>query len=435
MKILFLTSVCPFDEITGPGAGGAERAIKVIAEDMARLGNEVHFLSINQVRAPEKPINGVRLHLVPAIETRGARFPMNLLISTLVLINKFFIAIDRHVLSWTPESFVLPPITSVKRLISRLNYRFWNFQLIIQKICRDHDIEHIHCYTSLPDSLATAIAAQKLNISFSMRMGGRFWFTKLEKIVNDIARLRYFKELKFIFNRVAGITYNSKFIFQDSQLKYQQLKMAPKGIAQILDIGLKLQTPVPLPKTLWTNKPESILKLACVGTFKNGSKRQDLVLKALATMKGSSFHVYFAGGGPLLKEAQELASNLEILDHVTFLGTIPQSQVVDLLNHCSAFILPTEFEGASKALAEAMMLGKFVIASNIPANSEYVKHLTTGYLVENSVEDFAQAFQWLIRSPEKVPTISEQAQRFAHNHFDPDINAQKYFQFFESLKH
>ena len=65
MKILFITSISPFDSLTGPFTGGAERAMRCIAEELTRRGHTVHFLT--EADGPQRTVevNGMSVHLVP----------------------------------------------------------------------------------------------------------------------------------------------------------------------------------------------------------------------------------------------------------------------------------------------------------------------------------------------------------------------------------
>lgn len=429
MKILFLTSVSPFDEVTGPGAGGAERAMRVIAEDMAKLGHDVHFLSLSDIRSPKHPVQKILLHLVPKKKALGSSFPGNLIVSSLLLTYRIFFA-------WGPDkyfSFITLPMRSIRE---RARRKWWNFNQIVEKICLEHQIEHIHCYSSLPDSLAVAIASQKTGVSFSIRMGGRFWFSKVQTFSNNFRRSSYIRDLRLIFHSVHGLTYNSKFIFEESYRSFKSLNITPTAKEEILDIGLDLSLPPQADfNSALSHLPDLKHKrvLICVGTFKGGSKRQDLILKALSQLHHLPLHIVFVGGGPLLQEHIALAKSLNTENTCTFLGAVSRDLVFDLLRNSHGFLLPTEFEGASKALAEAMVLGKFIIASNIPANAEYIQDQKNGLLVTNSVEAFKSALEWFIENPEKCRLLGLEAQKTAQAIFSPEKNAKRYETFFKTL--
>lgn len=67
------------------------------------------------------------------------------------------------------------------------------------------------------------------------------------------------------------------------------------------------------------------------------------------------------------KELQDLAGGDE---NILFLGHVTGRPLRELLSHCGLFVLPSEVEGMSLALQEAMSYGRACLASDIPANRE-----------------------------------------------------------------
>ncbi|MCP4745138.1 MAG: glycosyltransferase [Desulfobacteraceae bacterium] len=108
-----------------------------------------------------------------------------------------------------------------------------------------------------------------------------------------------------------------------------------------------------------------------VGGFRGNSicgaqKGHDVLLKALPGIlkKRQKVCVLFAGDGPLLSEAKQLASQLAVRHAVRFLGNVPDPW--QLLRAADVFCMPSRHEGLSIALLEAGSIGIPVVASKIP---------------------------------------------------------------------
>ena len=129
-------------------------------------------------------------------------------------------------------------------------------------------------------------------------------------------------------------------------------------------------------------------------------KGQRWLLEALALLihKGQDLHAVLVGEGRSLRDLQNQAQHLGIADRVHFPGT--QREVQDWLAHFDLFVLPSEWEGVSLALLEAMACGLPVIASNTGGTPEIVQDGETGLLVPpRDPKSLAGAMQRLLGDP------------------------------------
>jgi glycosyltransferase involved in cell wall biosynthesis len=110
-------------------------------------------------------------------------------------------------------------------------------------------------------------------------------------------------------------------------------------------------------------------------------------------------HLLLIGDGPQRDDLMLYAQDVEVRDHVHFLGHRPDA--ASLLHLIDVFWLGSEFEGMSNSLMEAMACGRPVIVSDIPPNRELVRHGTEGWLVSpHDSMGFAQFTQKLLQEPE-----------------------------------
>jgi glycosyltransferase involved in cell wall biosynthesis len=136
--------------------------------------------------------------------------------------------------------------------------------------------------------------------------------------------------------------------------------------------------------------PESFIVLMLANLAPH--KGQATAIRALRTLReqGVRAECWIVGedrssGGNYLRSLRTLAAELEVTDHIRFLGF--RHDAGDLLRAADAFVLPSTHEGLPFSVLEAQAAGVPVIASNIPGVLEVVEDGTTGFVVPP--DDFA----------------------------------------------
>jgi glycosyltransferase involved in cell wall biosynthesis len=121
-------------------------------------------------------------------------------------------------------------------------------------------------------------------------------------------------------------------------------------------------------------------------------------------------------------------------NHVILLGR--RTDVPALLHQYDCFVFPSHSEGFSGALAEAMMSGLPVLASDIPANKEMIMHRQTGYLFEaGSVEGITNAMLWYSNNKSMASEMARHAHDHAVQYFELGIVAGKLEDYLHRLIH
>lgn len=101
-------------------------------------------------------------------------------------------------------------------------------------------------------------------------------------------------------------------------------------------------------------------------------KNYPLLLRAATAIR--DVDMVFVGDGPLRPELQKQAG-----DRVSFLGQ--RADVAELLAGFDVFVLPSNTEGMSIALLEAMAAGCPIVVTAVGGNVELIKHMQTGLVV------------------------------------------------------
>ncbi len=135
-------------------------------------------------------------------------------------------------------------------------------------------------------------------------------------------------------------------------------------------------------------------------------------------------------------ETEEYVDYLKLLARddrdILFLGERFGRELQELFSHAAVFVQPSEDEGLSHALLEALSYGLPLIASDIPANIEGMGD--AGISFENkSVVDLKRKLSSLVNQPEEMARLSLLAKKRAMRHFDWKAIAKEVEALYDSL--
>lgn len=120
-----------------------------------------------------------------------------------------------------------------------------------------------------------------------------------------------------------------------------------------------------------------------------------------------NLHLNLIGTGSLKNEIESLVKELKLESVVTFFGRIPQPDISKILNKSHVFVSVSLSDGNNISLNEAMACDTFCIATDIPANRQWIKHGENGFLIEiNDVESLAE---YIITSYENYDELQEKS--------------------------
>jgi glycosyltransferase involved in cell wall biosynthesis len=139
--------------------------------------------------------------------------------------------------------------------------------------------------------------------------------------------------------------------------------------------------PDPLPSTIPFD-PRSP-SVAMIGRLSE-EKGFDDGLRALARVRASipNLTIRLAGNGPELDSLHRLAGELGLLESIEFFGELPHDRALRVVAGCDITLVPSKgIEGFSLIAAEAALLERPVIATNVGGLAETVLDGVTGVLV------------------------------------------------------
>lgn len=95
-------------------------------------------------------------------------------------------------------------------------------------------------------------------------------------------------------------------------------------------------------------------------------------------------------------------------EDIIFVGWVKDQLKEELFSNAYLFVQPSELEGMSSVLLEAMSYGRCIVASNIPQNAEVLRGV--GYLFENkNVDSLKEAIKLLLHDDRGVVRMGELA--------------------------
>src|SRR5262249_43414760 len=122
-------------------------------------------------------------------------------------------------------------------------------------------------------------------------------------------------------------------------------------------------------------EPRKTVKyLLCVARL-SSEKGHGFLIHALKLLrdKGYDLELRLAGSGQKKDALKRLVDELELGDHVQFLGYLNEDKIIGALQSSDLFVLPSFIEGLPVSAMEAMAVGLPVIATNIAGTSELVE--------------------------------------------------------------
>lgn len=132
-------------------------------------------------------------------------------------------------------------------------------------------------------------------------------------------------------------------------------------------------------------------------------KGMDILIKAWAKVsaKYPQAKLIIGGGGKSLEKVVEWTREYQVTEKVEFLGALTRQQVVEQMQMCDCFVLPSRYETFGVVYIEAMACGKPVIAVANGGPDDFV-HEFNGILIQpEQEEELVQALDMMITAIEK----------------------------------
>jgi len=157
--------------------------------------------------------------------------------------------------------------------------------------------------------------------------------------------------------------------------------------------------------------------LAVVGLLKE-RKGHEVLFRALPKILAEFPRLFLlvVGEGTLREQLEKLVSRLHISENVRFTGF--RDDVPRLMRAIDILVLPSKNEGFGYVLAEAMSVGKPVVATRISSIPEIVGEGTGLLVPPGDADALAEAILQLVRNPKLAQQMGRDGQRRVRELFD-----------------
>lgn len=161
-------------------------------------------------------------------------------------------------------------------------------------------------------------------------------------------------------------------------------------------------------------------------------KGVDLVLEALEGLRNTSGlrpSLTVAGDGPEMKNLAQWVRDHDMRDQVSFVGSLSQSQLIEVLDRAKWFVYPTRKpEAFGLAPLEAMARGVPAIVGDLGGMADYMRHGKNGHVLEQQnahclTRVLAEACVADERRSHLVDECLQTADRFSWAAFSENVNA------------
>lgn len=301
-------------------------------------------------------------------------------------VRKVFLAKGREDLSKNPLIQKIQLFLRQRKL-ARLNR---NPEIIDKEILKDsYDVEIAMTYNDFPMVLNSSNKNSKKIGWFHSDITVPKLQPKVPQILSEIPKFDF-----FIFG-----SKQSKDIFTES---YPHIKLPPNEI---------LRNPIPIDEI----KSKSLADIPALQGDKifvsvnrlHSRKGFHKLLSAHAKLiaEGFSHHIYIVGDGEERASLEEQIKKLKVENTFHLLGT--KTNPYPYIKNADYFIMPSESEGWPLVIADALILKKPILATNVGGIPEMITHGKTGYLVNYDEQSIYDGIKNFLTNPELLQTINE----------------------------
>ncbi|SDT86324.1 glycosyltransferase family 4 protein [Desulfobacula phenolica] len=371
--------------------GGAETSLGLIAEKLAERGIKVTYFTNGFLRIPgirRKKINGVDVYFFTPW-----RWP--------TFNNKFLSLL-------------------ASKLIRKQK------QTALYRLIKKNSINVVHTYDAFPETFDIIEIRRKYNLQFKimMRVAGLHWAYQMENHLVKPATIEYvFKNIDIINLLDIGF----KKLFNEKCKQFGINLVNPKLF--IHDIGVDCKFYKDRKKQPENNN----FTIVCAARFSHIAKRQDLLIEAIKKIKNHNVHVKFLGDGSLLKKYKKQIDSFSLGHLAQFYGYVSKERLKAITETADLVALPTDYEGVSKSVIEAMAMKLPVLVSDVPALNSFLVHNKTGFLVENTPEKWAEIILKLNKDRKLLCEVAERGYLFTSKTYSADNNIFRFIEVFKQI--
>jgi len=239
------------------------------------------------------------------------------------------------------------------------------------EVAEHYRLDLLHVHYAIPHSIAALLAQQMLEprrLPFVTTLHG----TDITLVGADRS---YHRITRFSIEHSDGVTSVSEYLKRRT-LEVFRVRNRIRVITNF--VNCDLYQPDPERRARGGLAPQGEKVLLHLSNFRPVKRVSDCIRILAEVRRQAPAHLVMVGDGPEYTPAQNLAEELGVEKHVTFLGK--QSHVERLIPLAHVLLLPSELESFGLAALEAMACGVPPVATRVGGLPELVTHGADGFL-------------------------------------------------------
>jgi len=392
----------------GP-VGGAEKQSLLLAEELARKGISVTFITPGKRPLAGSDIfRGIRVYRIRSVLSDLFDFLSGLKKKRKGSSEKIEYDDSREA---TDE--ITRPVGWPSVLYYNLFY--WRSLIFLRRKRKSFDL--IHAHTMEWSAIVAVRLGKRLKKPVLIKDSTMNGFASLLRYPNGRAiQQKIIKDARFV-----AMTRSIEENLIKSGVPREKIFRISNGIA-ITGTG---------PENKWTPGSSKVLFIG--NLYQQPAKGVDLLLKAwsgvIADFPGAILQIIGDGVTPAYSA---FSRRLGIQENVEFLGAL--SNLTPFFNEASLFVLPSRREGMSNALMEAMLFGLPCVATEISGSRDLIEHGVNGILVPPvDVEGLALGIKYILSHPAEASIMGHKARETIIQNYDIRLIAGKYITLYKDL--
>lgn len=242
-------------------------------------------------------------------------------------------------------------------------------------------------------------------------------FLKFYKSSNLLVR----KNISFILNHadvIVVLSYNWR--------KYLMDNMTDNKVIYVL--------PNPVNTRIYKKSSLDSQNILFLGRLGEGKGTYDILRTVSKVVElNPNVKYLFAGDGELKTVANKITEN-KMNQNVKLLGWVTGEQKYELLSSGYMLLLPSYYESFGISIIEAMASGLPIIASNVGAIPEIIKHSYNGFIIEpGDIDSLYKYILFLLQNKELAKQMGNRNYLEARNKYDGNVVIKKLVDIYDAI--
>ena len=281
--------------------------------------------------------------------------------------------------------------------LKKLLYHFFYLgeAMILGRWLQKEKITHLHVHFANPAASVALLTSKLFPCTYSMTVHGpdEFYDVPGYRLLEKIENARFICCISFYAQ--------SQLMKITPPTQWPKFEIAPLGVdSTIFDPAQKING-------------RRIVELICVGRLVP-AKGQHILIAAISSLikQGIPLHLTIVGDGIERENLEKAVAHRELQNHITFRGSLTQTQVLDCYKNSDIFVLPSFAEGVPISLMEAMSMEIPCVATDVNGVPELIRNEIDGILTHPSdVEGLTETLADLIKNSDARELLGKAGRR------------------------